>query len=85
MGGGDTRIDQMLIDVGATSKEEVIRDFKIGVGAPVVPDVEMEYNEVNGVCLGKAFDCRIGCAVVLETMRRLKGKKLNLDVVGTLT
>ena len=35
--------------------------------------------------LGKAFDCRIGCAVVLETMRRLAGKKLNLDVVGTLS
>lgn len=85
LSGGDTRIDQMLIDVGATSKEEVINDFKIGIGSPVVPDVEMEYNEVNGVCLGKAFDCRIGCAVVLETMRRLAGKKLNLDVVGTLS
>lgn len=82
---GETRIDQMLIDVGATSKEEVINDFKIGVGAPVVPDVQMEYNETNGVCLGKAFDCRIGCAVVLETMRRLIGQKLALDVIGTLT
>ena len=81
----ELRIDQMVIDVGATSREEVIRDFKIGVGAPVVPDVQMEYNETNGVLLGKAFDCRIGCAVVLEVMRRLAGKKLAVDVVGTLT
>lgn len=81
----ETTIDQMVIDVGATSKEEVIRDFKIGVGAPVVPHVTAEYNEANGVWLGKAFDCRIGCAVVLEVLRRLAGKKLAVDVVGTLT
>ena len=29
----------MVIDVGASSAEEVVKDFKIRVGAPVVPDV----------------------------------------------
>lgn len=83
--GKETGIDQMVIDVGATSKEEVVRDFKIGVGAPVVPDVKAEYNEENGVFLGKAFDCRIGCAVLLEVLHRLAGKELAVDIVGTLT
>lgn len=83
--GKDTAIDQMVIDVGATSKQEVMQDFKIGVGAPVVPDVKSEFNEKNGVFLGKAFDCRVGCAVLLEVMKRLSGKQLSVDVVGTLT
>lgn len=84
---GELSIDQMVIDVGATSKEEVIRDFRIGIGAPVVPDVTAEFNETNQVFLGKAFDCRIGCAVLLETMRRLNadGKKLEVSIIGTLS
>ena len=47
--GQNLPISAMVIDVGATSKEEVINDFKIRVGAPVVPDVTMEYNEKNGI------------------------------------
>lgn len=78
-------ISAMVIDVGATSKEEVIRDFKIRVGAPVVPDVTMEYNERNNVMLGKAFDCRLGCACVLETLKELQGKDLDVDVVGVFS
>ena len=34
---------------------------------------------------GKAFDCRIGCAVVLEAMRRMEGKALACDVVAVLS
>ena len=75
----------MVIDVGATSKEEVINDFKIRVGAPVVPDVTMEYNEKNGVMLGKAYDCRLGCACVIETLKELQGEQLDVDVVGVFS
>ena len=47
--GKNLPLSAMVIDVGATSAEEVVRDFKIRVGAPVVPDVTMEYNEKNGI------------------------------------
>lgn len=78
-------MDDMVLDVGASSREEVENDFKIRIGAPVCPDVVCEYNEMNGVFLGKAFDCRIGCCVEMEVMKRLAGEELGVDVIGTMT
>ena len=78
-------IADMVIDIGATSKEEVEKVFNIHIGAPVVPDVTFEYNEETDVMLGKAFDNRVGCAAVLETMKDLKGSDLDVDVVGVLS
>ncbi|MBR3392500.1 MAG: M20/M25/M40 family metallo-hydrolase [Firmicutes bacterium] len=78
-------ITELVIDIGAVSRKEVEEVFHIGPGCPAVPAVEFEYNEKNQVALGKGFDDRIGCAVVLEVLRRLAGKKLGTRVVGTLT
>ena len=78
-------VEEMVIDIGAVSRKEVMEDFQIGPGCPAVPAVEFEYNEKNQVALGKGFDDRIGCAVVLEALRRLQGKELGTRVVGTLT
>jgi putative aminopeptidase FrvX len=78
-------IPDMVIDVGATSKEEVEKIFNIHIGAPVVPDVTFEYNEETDVMLGKAFDNRLGCAAVLETMKELKDLELDVDTVGVLS
>lgn len=78
-------VSQMVIDVGATSSQEVREVFEIEVGDPAVPAVTTELNPLNNVFLGKAFDCRIGCAVVLETLKRLAGEELSVDVIGTLT
>jgi putative aminopeptidase FrvX len=77
-------IDKMSVDVGATSAEEVKKDFHIGVGAPVVPDVRFSFDEQTGVMLGKAFDCRAGCGCVLNVLNSLKGETLDVDVVGAL-
>lgn len=78
-------IDQMVLDIGACSKEEVINDYKIRIGAPIVPDVECTYDEDKGLFIGKAFDCRIGCAAVMETMKRLENENLDMNVLGTLS
>lgn len=75
----------MVIDVGATSKQEVESVFHIHIGAPVVPDVAFEYNETTGIMLGKAFDNRLGCAAVLETMKELKKEQLSADLFGVLS
>ncbi len=45
----------LFIDVGATSKKEVEENFKIEVGAPVVPDVNFEYNIENDTMIGKVI------------------------------
>lgn len=78
-------IDQMVLDIGACSKEEVINDYKIRIGAPIVPDVQCTYDEDKGLFIGKAFDCRIGCAAVMETMKRLENENLDMNVLGTLS
>lgn len=63
--------DSLLLDVGAKTAAEV-RQMGIEVGDPVAPDAP--FSVLNGTdnYLGKAWDDRIGCAVIIEAMRRLK-------------
>ena len=60
-------VEDMSIDIGASSREEVLRDFRVRMAAPVVPDVTFEYQEKHDLMIGKAFDCRLGCASILRT------------------
>ena len=62
--------DSLFLDVGATSEAEV-RAMGISVGDPIVPDAPFEVLNGTGNYLGKAWDDRVGCAVVIEAMRRL--------------
>lgn len=78
-------IDSMVIDIGATSAEEAKNVFHVRMGEPVVPATAFEYDAERDLIFGKAFDCRIGCAVVLEALRRVQGKELPCDVVGVLS
>lgn len=78
-------IKDMVIDVGAISAQEAKEVFGIRIGEPAVPDTKAYYDEKRDVLFGKAFDCRIGCAVLLEVLRRLEGKELPCDVVGVLS
>ena len=78
-------LSNLSIDVGARSKEEAVRDFHIRIGEPVISDVKFSYDEKHDIMMGKGFDCRIGCAALLETMRRLKDEELNVDLVGVLS
>ena len=78
-------IKDMVIDVGATSAQEAKEVFGIRIGEPAVPDTKAYYDEKRDVLFGKAFDCRIGCAVLLEVLRCLEGKELPCDVVGVLS
>jgi putative aminopeptidase FrvX len=62
--------DSILLDVGAKTAAEV-RAMGIQIGDPVVPDAPfMVMNGTNNY-LGKAWDDRVGCAVMIEVMRRL--------------
>ena len=76
-------IENIFVDVGASSREEVLDVFNIRVGDPIAPKVEFDFNEKNGVCYGKAFDNRIGCFCIIETLKALSEiSGLNVDVVG---
>lgn len=78
-------LENLLIDLGVTCREDVHDLFGVQVGDPIAPDVTFEFNDKNGILFGKAFDNRIGCASVVETMRRLNTlENLPFDVIGAL-
>ncbi|MDD3423281.1 M42 family peptidase [Sphaerochaeta sp.] len=75
-------ITNLVLDVGASSSEEVIKEYRIGIAAPVVPEVSCTFDEKHGLFIGKAFDCRIGCASTLATLKELQGMDLKVNLVG---
>ncbi|MBP3729623.1 MAG: M42 family peptidase [Lachnospiraceae bacterium] len=75
----------LVIDIGATSPEEAVQDFSIRIGEPAVVHVHFSYDSSRDLLQGKAFDCRIGCAALVETMRRLSGLDLAVDLVGVIS
>ena len=77
-------LEEMSIDVGASSPEEAKERFGIRVAAPAVPDVAFEYDEKHDLMIGKAFDNRLGCAAILAALEQLAGEQLAVDVVGAM-
>lgn len=75
-------IKQLSIDIGASSREEAIREYKVRIGEPVVPCVEFEYDEKHDIMIGKALDNRLGCAGVISALRALEDEKLAVDIVA---
>ena len=74
--------DKMFIDVGAMDKEEA---EKMGVQVGDVVSFDTKFSKVSDtVVLGKAFDDRVGCAVLVEVMKRLKDVDCNVYAVGTV-
>jgi len=77
-------INDLRIDVGASSREEVTEEYNISIGSPIVPDVKFEMKS-NNIMMGKAFDNRLGCAGVIETIATLVEKNLDVNIIGTLS
>ncbi|WP_267381753.1 MULTISPECIES: M42 family metallopeptidase [unclassified Sphingomonas] len=76
--------DSLYLDVGARNAAEV-EALGIGPGDPVVPDSPFVALP-GGRYLGKAWDDRVGCAVVVEALRRLRasGHPNQLFVAATV-
>ncbi len=78
------KIEDMFIDVGATSRKDAEVRLGIRIGDPVVPEAPWMPLAGRRVA-AKALDNRVGCAVMLEVLRRLKGKKHPNHVYGVGT
>ena len=78
-------VQSLVIDIGARSDREAKEVFGIRIGEPVVPDTPFYYDAAHDLIHGKAFDCRIGCAALLEALRRLETEDLPVDIVGVLS
>ena len=76
---------ELKIDVGATSKQEAIEKFHMGVGEPVCPATQFHYQPEQRMMFGKAFDCRAGVAAMLLALRELSKLDLPFDVVAAVS
>ncbi|MCK9223459.1 MAG: M28 family peptidase [Candidatus Muirbacterium halophilum] len=65
---GKKEIKDLFIDTGLT--KEKIEKAGIGLGTPIV--FETSFSNNDNVYIGKAFDDRIGCAVLLHIAQEIK-------------
>ncbi|HOP55471.1 MAG TPA: M42 family metallopeptidase [bacterium] len=80
------KLDDLFIDVGAKNREEAENDFGIKPGSPVVPWSPYQVMGKDGKFLmGKAWDDRIGCAVIIRVLEDLKGERHPNTVIGAGT
>lgn len=67
------KIDDIYLDIGVQNKEEVEK-LGIKVGDMITPAIDFQVMANEKYLLGKAWDNRIGCAIVIEVLKRLTNK-----------
>ncbi|AMC94261.1 peptidase M28 [Erysipelothrix larvae] len=72
-------MDEIFVDIGVSSKEEV-ELIGIQIGDMVTPKADFHVLANPNYLMSKAWDDRVGAAIVMDIMRNLKG----LDLVSTV-
>lgn len=74
------KINKMFIDIGAKSKEDAFEKVNIGdVGV-----YNKECSIIGDHIISNSLDDRVGCAILIEVLKRLRNPKYNLFVVFTV-
>ncbi|MGF3522188.1 MAG: M42 family metallopeptidase [Candidatus Bathyarchaeia archaeon] len=74
--------DELFIDVGAENREDA-QQMGIKIGDPV--GFDGKYTKLcKDTVMGKAFDNRVGCAVMIETLKQLEKADCTVYAVGTV-
>ncbi|MGX8710183.1 MAG: aminopeptidase [bacterium] len=71
----DGDVKDLVVDIGAVSDEEAL-SLGIRTGDMVTFSSECQEYGIDGTFAGKAFDDRLGCYVMAETLKRLAGTLL---------
>ena len=74
--------DDLFIDVGAENKEDTA-NMGIAIGDPVAFDIKY-VKLCKDVVIGKAFDNRAGCIIMVEALKLLKKTECTICAVGTV-
>ena len=74
--------DRLFIDVGAEDRKDANK-MGVRVGDPVSFDIKYA-KLTDDVVMGKAFDDRVGCAIMIEILKQLKSTDCTLYAVGTV-
>ena len=78
-------MDDMFIDVGATSEEQARSEFGVRPGDPVVPVSEFTVLKNGKMYLAKAWDDRVGCALFVDIIKKLSGHVHSNTIFGVGT
>jgi putative aminopeptidase FrvX len=74
--------DELFIDVGAADKDDAAKKG-VKIGDPI--GFNAEYAKISeDTVIGKAFDDRAGCAVMIETLKLLGKTDCTVYAVGTI-
>jgi len=74
--------DDLFVDVGAETEKEA-RSMGVKIGDVMVFDVR--FGKIGkDIVIGKALDDRVGCAVMVEVLKRLKKTDCTVYAVGTV-
>lgn len=74
--------DEMFIDIGAENRDDV-KAMGVKVGDSVVFDVAFR-SIGKDIVMGKAFDNRAGCSVMIETFKALEKTDCTVYAAGTV-
>jgi endoglucanase len=74
--------DELFIDVGAKNEADA-QKMGVKIGDTVTFDIKFARIGKNAV-IGKALDDRVGCALMIETLKRLKNTEYSVYAVGTV-
>lgn len=74
----------MFIDIGAESKDDAM-EMGVRMGDPIIPVSEFTVMKNEKYLMAKAWDNRIGCALAIETLKRLQGADHPNTVYGVGT
>jgi len=66
------KLEDMAVDIGASSEEEA-REMGVRPGQWIAPEGRFFQMKNRKILAGKAFDDRVGCALVIETIKDLVG------------
>jgi len=62
---------ELFVDIGAASDEEAKERFGVRPGDPIIPYSKFTVMANEKFLMGKAWDNRVGCAIIVETMKQL--------------
>ena len=78
----EVSVDDLWINIGATSKEEAMSI--VSHGDYVILDTDVQYL-LNDCITARAMDDRIGAFIVIEAMKKAKEMQAKVDVVAVTT
>jgi putative aminopeptidase FrvX len=78
-------IENMFIDIGARTRQEAMETHGVRPGLPIVYHTEFEVLNGTSRYLAKAWDDRVGLAVITEALKQLKASHPNnVQVAATV-